>query len=353
MKILVVEDDRKIKTEIIDDTLTSLGYESDWATNQQEANGLLVANDYELMLLDLQIPSRPTGRPSSEYGKHLLGQAHERKGPGNMAVILMTGYHQQCVDMATDLHETGVDACISKPFPDTGRTLAVVIKEVMEKVRRRRVVAGSDGQPRQLQPFAGGVLGFHQRHIDLCGETIVGKNQKGYAWRILHLLRQKNERGRYIRMNSGALVAKLDRDLMQNTLSQSIKALRDRISEVLHERLDLDCGQMDVIDNRGKGYHLRDWIVVEDCDEASAAGGTSPASEGKAGGDVADCGRFSERQRWVLAQLAGEVRLTRRDVEKQFGISTRTAKRELGELVAAGMIQYDRSESPGCYRLTS
>jgi hypothetical protein len=54
---------------------------------------------------------------------------------------------------------------------------------------------------------------------------------------------------------------------MPNTLSQSIKALRDRIAEVLRDRLDLACGPFDVIDNRGKGYHLREWIAVEVHDE--------------------------------------------------------------------------------------
>jgi DeoR/GlpR family transcriptional regulator of sugar metabolism len=60
--------------------------------------------------------------------------------------------------------------------------------------------------------------------------------------------------------------------------------------------------------------------------------------------------RFSERQRWVLARLAADAKLTRQQVEKHFGISARTAKRELNGLVEAEMTEYDRSESPGFYR---
>ena len=58
----------------------------------------------------------------------------------------------------------------------------------------------------------------------------------------------------------------------------------------------------------------------------------------------------SERQQWILAQLAAGAKLTRRQVEEQFGISARTAKRELGELVEAGEVEFDDTENPGHYR---
>jgi len=193
-----------------------------------------------------------------------------------------------------------------------------------------------------------------RRHVELCGEVIAQRNQKGYAWRILHLLREKNEPGRFVRMGSGALAAKLDRDLMPNTLSQSIKALRNRITEVMRDRLDLACGPFDVIDNRGKGYHLRDSIAVEVYDDAGVlTSGAKSLATGNApkGGDDGASDRFSERQRWILAQLAGDGKLTRRQVEKKFAISSRTAKRELSGLVEAGMIEYDRTSHPGFYRL--
>lgn len=197
-------------------------------------------------------------------------------------------------------------------------------------------------------------MAFRHRHVELCGEVIAQRNQKGYAWRILHLLREKNQRGRFVRMGSGALAAKLERDLIPNTLSQSIKVLRDRTAHVLRDRLDLACGPFDVIDNRGKGYHRRDWITVEVYDEAGIlASGTRSLATGNApeGGDDAASDRFSERQRWVPAQLAGGGKLPRRDVEKQSGISTRTAKRELGELVNAGRIKYHGADRPGGYRM--
>jgi hypothetical protein len=61
--------------------------------------------------------------------------------------------------------------------------------------------------------------------------------------------------------------------------------------------------------------------------------------------------RLSEKQRWVLAQLASDVKLPRRDIEQRFGISERTVKRVLGELSDVGMIGFDRSKYPGFCRL--
>jgi len=69
------------------------------------------------------------------------------------------------------------------------------------------------------------------------------------------------------------------------------------------------------------------------------------------GADGVAADGFSERQRRTLAQLAGDIKLTRRQVEGHFGISDRTAKRELNGLVGAGMIEYDRMSHPGFYRL--
>ena len=52
-----------------------------------------------------------------------------------------------------------------------------------------------------------------------------------------------------------------------------------------------------------------------------------------------------------MVQLAADVKLTRRDVEQEFGISKRTAKRVLGELSECGTIEFDRTSHPGFYRL--
>jgi predicted ArsR family transcriptional regulator len=43
--------------------------------------------------------------------------------------------------------------------------------------------------------------------------------------------------------------------------------------------------------------------------------------------------------------------LARRDLEKQFGIGMKTAKRDLSDLVGRGLIVFERTPRPGHYRL--
>ena len=43
--------------------------------------------------------------------------------------------------------------------------------------------------------------------------------------------------------------------------------------------------------------------------------------------------------------------MTRRQVEEKFDIGSRTAKREIGGLVAEGLVYFDRSGASGVYRL--
>lgn len=352
MKILVVEDEPKIKTETIDDCLQSLGHVSDWAQNQQEANGLLAANEYDLVLLDLQIPSRPNGKASPEFGKNLLKQIRSRKGRDGVPVILMTAQHQHCVDLLTDLQEIGIDGSISKPFPTTGRTLAVVIEEVLEKHRRFRVAAGSDGKTAPLAPFRGGVLAYHPQRIELCGETIAEKSRRGHAWQILQLLRETNDRGRPIHLGSRALAQKLDPEPAQNTLIRSICSLRAKIAKIIG-CLGYACGQEGVIASDEQGYHFADGIVVEIYDEAGTLLGQADEDGNKASkaSGTSPTLKLNKKQRWVMDRLAAEGQLTRREVEQEFNISDRTAKRVLGEMSDADLIEFDRTIHPGFYRL--
>lgn len=350
MKVLVVEDEPKIKTETIDDCLGSLGHVSDWAQNQQDANALLAANEYDLVLLDLQIPSRLSGKASPEFGKNLLKQIRARKGREGIAVILMTAQHQHCVDLLTDLQEIGIDGSISKPFPTAGRTLAVVIEDVLEKHRRFRMAAKSNVRTDELKPFPGGVMAFHPTHVDLCGETIAEKTQRGHAWQILHVLRELNEHGKLVHLGSQALGRKLHPVPEQNTLIRAISTLRSRMAKIIQNRLGYACGQKDIIANDEQGYHLADGIFVEIYDDTGTPVGHASDGAPTTLGAKPKL-RLNNKHRWVMTRLAGNDKLTRREIEQQFNISDRTAKRVLGDLTDAGLIEFDRSDYPGCYRL--
>lgn len=351
MKVLVVEDDPKIKTEAIDDCLASLGHVSDWAQSQQEANGMLASTDYDLILQDLQIPSRPGGKALPEFGKNLLKQVRVRKGH-DIPIILMTAQHQHCVDLLTDLQELGIDGSISKPFPITGRTLAVVIEDVLEKHRRFRMSnSGTDDQP--LVPFDGAVLAYSPDHIDLGGVMICEKSQRGCAWQILQALGERDDTGKLPHLQSTSLGRRIKPQPAQNTLFRAISTLRARMEKAM-KRCGKDCEREDVIGHDESGYYLADGIVVEVYD----ANGTPVGQADGAGNDTSKVAgaklsfKLNDKQCWVMARLASEGTLTRRDVEQEFDISDRTAKRVLGELSDAGLIEFDRTTHPGFYRLT-
>ncbi len=197
------------------------------------------------------------------------------------------------------------------------------------------------------------MLAYHPRHIDLCGETIAEKTRRGYAWRILQVLRETNNKGKSVHLGSRRLASKLDPEPAQNTLIQAICSLRSRIGKIVRTRLGHDCSQEDVIGNDEQGYHLQDGIVVEVYDQD----GTLVGEADGAGKKVAKQPktkpvlRLSDKQRWGMAQLAADRKLTRREVEQEFDISDRTAKRVLGELSNAGLIWFDSTLHPGYYRL--
>ena len=136
--------------------------------------------------------------------------------------------------------------------------------EAMDKHRKRRVVARAKRPDAVLEPFTGGVLAFHPRYIELCGEIIAEKKGLSYGWGILDALRETNAAGNYVCLNSRRLSERLEGRPMQNTVIRSVCTLRANISKVMRDRLGLQCNKDDVIATGRQGYHLSDRVVVED-----------------------------------------------------------------------------------------
>ncbi|MBN1123799.1 MAG: hypothetical protein JXA82_02250, partial [Sedimentisphaerales bacterium] len=209
------------------------------------------------------------------------------------------------------------------------------------------------GHSKSLVLFSGGVLAYHPRHIEFCGEIITEKSRRGYAWQILQVLRETNGHDKYVHLGSRALARKLNPEPEQNTLIRSICSLRARFIKLARNRLGYECGQEDVIAKDDQGYYLADGIVVEVYDEDGTltdqpddAGKNSSKSKAEKSSLI-----LNEKQRWIIARLTSEGKMTRREVEQKFNISDRTAKRVLGELSDADLIVFDRSTHPGFYRL--
>ena len=60
---------------------------------------------------------------------------------------------------------------------------------------------------------------------------------------------------------------------------------------------------------------------------------------------------ISERQRWLLVQLSEGQQLKPHDVTAHFGIAEKTAKRDIADLKARGLIEFVGARKTGFYRL--
>ncbi len=117
----------------VEDALFSLGHEHDWVTNQADAQERMGEKPFDYVLLDLQIPARAgRGGASIDCGLNLLRWMRKRKNGQCPPVIIMTGQTGACVDLTRELTENGAREFIAKPFPDRGRTLAFVVRRVLE-----------------------------------------------------------------------------------------------------------------------------------------------------------------------------------------------------------------------------
>lgn len=131
-RALIVEDDERVVPSI-EDVLFSLGHEHEWVTNQADAQERLTAMTFDYVLLDLQIPAKGgRGGASTDCGVNLLRWMRQRRKGQCPPVIIMTGQTGACVDLTRELTENGAREFIAKPFPERGRTLASLVRKVLE-----------------------------------------------------------------------------------------------------------------------------------------------------------------------------------------------------------------------------
>jgi two-component system, OmpR family, KDP operon response regulator KdpE len=120
-KILVVDDESQIR-RVVRTSLTSHGYEVSEATNGEEALSLVRASEYDLLLLDVNMP-----------GKSGLETCREIRANGSNPAIIMVTVRDTEADKVEAL-DAGADGYITKPFG---------ISELLARVRAllRRTVA--------------------------------------------------------------------------------------------------------------------------------------------------------------------------------------------------------------------
>src|SRR5512147_3053928 len=136
MKILVVEDDRKV-AGFIEQGLREEGYAVDVAPDGDEATMLAHVYDYDLVVLDVMLPK-----------KNGLQVAAELRREGRRTPILMLTARDSTEDVVRGL-DAGADDYLTKPF---------AFDELVARVRALGRRGGA--------PAAGGVLRFGDLELD-------------------------------------------------------------------------------------------------------------------------------------------------------------------------------------------
>ncbi len=150
MNLLVVEDDRLLNNTLCYN-LSSAGYTVDAAMTKSAADDLCKAQDYDLIVLDVNLPDG--------NGFELCGKIKERRS--DTAVIFLTAN-----DMESDMlkgFELGADDYVTKPFP-----ISVFLKKVSALLARIRKQTGGDC-------YTDGTLSinFSELTATLAGEPVI------------------------------------------------------------------------------------------------------------------------------------------------------------------------------------
>ncbi|MCA9088372.1 MAG: response regulator [Planctomycetaceae bacterium] len=341
---LVVEDDDR-DMAAIEDALCSMQHEFERTTNQSDALRLLGNREFDYAILDLRIPARPDRKSADvEFGGNLLRDLRQQWPEQDLPVIVMAD-DVECFGMAKWLIEKGASDFVSKPFRTT-HELGDVIRRVLKRSDRPR-------RPQQNRPksqeFAGGELVITPKEATLLGVRIISSGGMGHSLAILRLLSQRDRNGNFVTRSAEELANQLEVLGGQTAIAGYVRTIRENIIRRLQRERGVKCHRDDVIERTPSGYRLRDWITATFDEELNLA--PSPReSRGHTHRDSVGV-PLNPRQMWVVEQLESGCPLQRRQIEVVFQVHSKTAKRDLAELVRHGLIEYVRSGQGGYYRL--
>ena len=150
MRLLIVEDDKLLNSTLVFN-LSSFGYMIDSAMTKQEAENFYKKQDYDLIVLDINLPDG--------NGFDLCVEIKERRP--DTAVIFLTAN-----DMESDMlkgFELGADDYVTKPFPISVFRKKVAV--VLERIKKQP--CGDFYEDGKLR------INFMEMAATLMGETVV------------------------------------------------------------------------------------------------------------------------------------------------------------------------------------
>lgn len=150
MRLLIVEDDKLLNSTLVFN-LSSFGYMIDSAMTKQEAENFCKKQDYDLIVLDVNLPDG--------NGFDLCVEIKERRP--DTAVIFLTAN-----DMESDMlkgFELGADDYVTKPFPISVFRKKVAV--VLERIKKQS--CGDFYEDGKLR------INFMEMAATLMGETVI------------------------------------------------------------------------------------------------------------------------------------------------------------------------------------
>lgn len=290
-KALVIDNDPFYR-DIVAKILDSLMHTYEFASSQEEAWKLIMANKYSYILMALEIPVKKRDKtPRIQNSENLLRNIVDYRGTEKEPVIIMAEHNVGT--LAVRMIRMGADDFVDKMFMPFSNGLDKAIlnslkhqdrgKKQVSTYRTRRPASkpyeekgnsqvASDRVRRSfskpLEEFNGGEMVFYTDRVELCGITIVEKRPR--MRRILDDLRVKRPGGKYATYSSSKLADKLGVVSGQNSIVATIKNFRDNVVKLFADK-GIMCGQQDVILSGGPGYRLAEWITVRDSDKKSSS----------------------------------------------------------------------------------
>lgn len=329
---LIIEDDPAIR-ESLADRLESLGHDCQVVGAQNEAGERIERCSYGYILLDLELPVR-FGRPSSiQIGKNILHSIRASARNKDTPVIVVTAHGHDRPDLAVELMKAGAVDFVKKPFDN--------LEQAIHEALQRRVNGypsnwtPDSAAPIEIKSLENGKLVFKCDAIELEDIEICSPDN-GAIWRMLLLLKQRKDNGQPKAFGGKDIANNLGLNRGQNAVCDAVSKFRKRVVQLLADA-GIEAKEDSVIIRGRAGYQINTALTVDD------QSGRAPTSVAK------DDDGPSDRQQWIVEELKKGRKLRRFNIEKQFGISTATAKRDLGDL--AESIEFIGTGKAGHYEL--
>jgi CheY-like chemotaxis protein len=310
--VLIIDDDAAMR-QALADRLESAGYDFDSSESQVEAMEFLSKQRYDVILLDLELPSRKGKPTATQVGRNLLDQVRACPRNGSTPVIMVTNHGGEGPETAVDLMAQGANYFIHKL--NLGQLENSIKRVLTPKVSLNSPVSGTAPSNAPLQPFEGGELEFTDQGVAINGIHLSGRTT--YIYKILRALCEVNGKGRRQSLSCQALADLLKLKRGQGAVLEAVSDFRSKAVGELR-KAGFEADHEGIIITGRSGYELAQRIRTP---EAIA----TPAGEPQ---EVLP----EQRQQWVIEQLESGCKLKRIDLETHFAICSTTAKRYLKAL---------------------